>query len=35
MSRVKDGRIHVTNGIPSAQVEKHFPPRYDFTKESF
>ncbi len=33
MSRVEDGRIHVKNKIPAADVEKSFPPRFDFTKE--
>lgn len=35
MSRVENGEIHVKQNIPAAEVEKHFPPRYDFTKESF
>ena len=35
MSKVENGEIHVKNQIPASTVEKHFPPRYDFTKESF
>ena len=35
MSKVENGEIHVKHAIPAAEVERHFPPRYDFTKESF
>ncbi len=35
MSKIEDGRIHVKHNIPSSDVERHFPARYDFTKESF
>ncbi len=35
MSRVENGEIHVKWKIPAADLEKRFPPRHDFTKESF
>ena len=35
MSKVQNGEIHVQHNIPAADVESRFPPRYDFTKESF
>jgi branched-chain amino acid transport system substrate-binding protein len=34
MSRIENGEIHVKNKIPAADLEKYFPPRVDFTKES-
>jgi branched-chain amino acid transport system substrate-binding protein len=34
MSRIEDGEIHVKYKIAAAELEKHFPPRVDFTKES-
>ncbi|MSP80962.1 MAG: ABC transporter substrate-binding protein [Rhodospirillales bacterium] len=35
MSRVENGEIHVKQKIDAADLEKRFPPRHDFTKESF
>jgi len=35
MSQVQNGEIHVKKKISAADVETRFPPRYDFTKESF
>ena len=35
ISKVENGEIHVKHQIASADVERHFPPRYDFTTESF
>ena len=35
MSKIENGEIHVKNNIPSSDVESRFPPRFDFTKESF
>ena len=35
MSRVENGEIHVKQKIAAADLEKRFPARHDFTKESF
>lgn len=35
MSHIEDGEIHVKHNIPASNVEKNFPPRFDFSKESF
>ncbi len=35
MSKVENGEIHVKHQIPAGNIEKFFPARYDFTKESF
>jgi hypothetical protein len=35
MSRVENGEIHVKQKIAAADLEKRFPSRHDFTKESF
>jgi len=35
MSHIKDGEIHVQMKIPKEDIVSRFPPRYDFTKESF
>jgi len=35
MSQVQNGEIHVKHNIPASDVARHFPARYDFTKESF
>ena len=35
MSKIENGEIHVKNNIPSSDVASRFPPRFDFTKESF
>ena len=32
---LENGEIHVKQKIPAADLEKRFPPRHDFTKESF
>lgn len=34
MSHIEDGEIHVKRKIPASDVEKFFPPRYDFTQET-
>ena len=35
MSKVENGEIHVKHPIAAADLAEHFPPRYDFTTESF
>jgi branched-chain amino acid transport system substrate-binding protein len=35
MSHVENGEIHVKMKLPKEDIVKRFPPRYDFTKESF
>ena len=35
MSKVENGEIHVKHHIAAADLAEHFPPRYDFTTESF
>jgi len=35
MSQVQNGEIHVKHNIPASDVARHFPARYDFSKESF
>lgn len=35
MSRIENGEINVKEHIPAKSVEEHFPPRFDFSKESF
>jgi branched-chain amino acid transport system substrate-binding protein len=35
MSRIENGEIHVKYKIAAKDLEKHFPPRHDFSKEAF
>jgi branched-chain amino acid transport system substrate-binding protein len=35
MSHIEDGEIRVKMKLPKEDIQKRFPPRFDFTKESF
>ena len=34
MSQIRNGELHVKHVIPASELEKAFPPRHDFSKES-